>query len=110
MHFLVFRYALSNIFSDKCIVFQATSISEAINIVSGNNIDYICSDYNLPDGTGIDFLIQLHNNGKHIPFVIISANVNFSIELEAKVYGALKVIEKTSWNFVESLKNCFHIW
>ena len=96
---------LSRILEKRYIVYQSNTISEAINILSTKNIDYICSDYHLSDGTGIQILEYLKNNNETVPTIIMSANITNNIE-----FGAVDVIEKTAWDFLDLIKTNFPIY
>ena len=104
---ITYRTLLSGILEKTYIVYQANTISEAINILSMKNIDYICSDYYLPDGIGIQILEYLRNGNKTIPTIIMSANITNNIEQEARQFGAVDVIAKTAWNFLDLIKTNF---
>ena len=89
------------------IVYQANTIAEAIQVLSMKNIDYICSDYHLPDGIGIQILEYLRNSNKVIPTIIMSANMTNKMECKARQFGAVDVIEKTAWDFLDLIKANF---
>ena len=106
---ITYRNTLSEILGKTYIVYQADTISEAVNILSMENIDYICSDYHLPDGKGTQILEHLRNNNSTIPTIIMSANITNNIEWEVRKFGAVDVIKKTSWDFLDLLKTNFPI-
>lgn len=54
-------------------VTQASTLAKAKQLVDTENFDLILLDVGLPDGSGLDLLNQLNNNGHHIPVVIFSA-------------------------------------
>lgn len=101
---------LSRILEKRYIVYQSNTISEAINILSTKNIDYICSDYHLSDGTEIQILEYLKNNNETVPTIIMSANITNNIEWKARKFGAVDVIEKTAWDFLDLIKTNFPIY
>ena len=77
-------------------VLQASSIEEAIDILSGNKIEIITCDIMMPDMDGIAFLKQLKSNNKfaHIPVIVITAAGVQSTIQEAIEQGACCVVEK----------------
>lgn len=53
-------------------VIEAETIKEAIAALNEHKIDFIISDWNLPDGTGLDFLKKLRGTKKFskVPFLM----------------------------------------
>lgn len=107
---MTYRTVLSGILEKTYIVYQANTIAGAIQVLSMKNIDYICSDYHLPDGIGIQILEYLRNSNKVIPTIIMIANMTNKMECEARQFGAVDVIEKTAWDFLDLIKANFPIF
>ncbi|XOV93499.1 MAG: response regulator [Bacteroidota bacterium] len=79
----------------------STSLSEAMKILEGKDIDLIISDIMLNDGLGLSLL-----NGNEIPKIFITASTNIDLVLEAMNKGAsdylIKDIENT---YLKVLRN-----
>lgn len=68
--------------------YQAYSLEDAKRILSQNKVDYILSDWNLPDGQGISLLKAIRKSPKfeNIPFLMITGNNDVdSMVLSSKV-------------------------
>ena len=73
----------------------ATGVLEAMAIIGEIEMDSICSDLEMKDGTGLDILYSLRKNHIEIPFILMSGKDDcFEIKI-AKCYGAV-FISKTS--------------
>lgn len=61
-------------FNGEC--YQAYSIEDSKKYLAKYKIDYILSDWNLPDGEGISLLKAIRKSERfcHIPFLMITAN------------------------------------
>jgi two-component system chemotaxis response regulator CheY len=71
--------------------FQAYSIKDAKLVLQKQKIDYILSDWNLPDGQGISLLKALRKSPKfkNTPFLMITANNDVeSMVLSSKTGGS----------------------
>lgn len=66
----------------------ATGVREAIDILKQNEIDLICSDLYMRDGTGVDLLQTVKKYNRNISFILLSgSDYNFDIKM-AEHYGA----------------------
>ncbi len=84
-------------------VYTATGVSEAMSLVEKLDMDLICSDLEMKDGTGLDILTSLRKKHLDIPFILMSGkNSGFEIEM-AKYYGAI-FIPKASYDFLIEIK------
>ncbi len=66
-------------------IFNAFSINEAISIIDNYIIDLLILDLNLPDGDGLDFILDIRDKNKNFPIVILSAR-----NLESDIILGLK--------------------
>lgn len=101
------RNLLGRLLEKEYIVLLAANISEAIQKIAMKKVNYICSDYHLSDGIGLEILSYLKNEGKKIPTIIMSSNISHTLEMEAKLDGAIGVIEKADNEFLEYIKKEF---
>lgn len=84
-------------------VHTAAGVAEAISILEKKDMDLICSDLEMNDGTGLDILTSLRESHIEIPFILMSGKDNcFEIEM-AKYYGAI-FISKASSDFLTQIK------
>lgn len=68
--------------------YTATGVREAIDILKQNEIDLICSDLYMRDGTGVDLLQAVKKYDRNISFILLSgSDYNFDIKM-AEHYGA----------------------
>ena len=75
-------------------IHQAYTIEEAKNELKTQHIDYILSDWNLPDGKGVHLLKAVRKSEKYqdTPFLMISANDDVESMLESSSFkGRTKV-------------------
>lgn len=68
--------------------YTATGVRKAIDILKQNEIDLICSDLYMRDGTGVDLLQAVKKYDRNISFILLSgSDYNFDIKM-AEYYGA----------------------
>jgi DNA-binding NtrC family response regulator len=72
----------------------ATNGDEAIDILRENKVDAILSDINMPKKTGLQFLMQLRQEGFETPFIVLSGYSDKKNTVEALRLGAVDFIEK----------------
>lgn len=84
-----FTRLLAQLLERKYGLYIANGVQEARSLLPKISLDAICSDYNMPDGTGLDLLKELRENGNSTPFLLMSADDEYSLEAEAKKYNAL---------------------
>lgn len=77
----------------KGVIHEAPCVKDALIACNKNPIDFIVSDWNLPDGTGMDFLTKIRASKKYAntPFVMCTTmdeveNICSAIELGANEY------------------------
>jgi two-component system, chemotaxis family, chemotaxis protein CheY len=89
-------------------IFEASDLAEAKKFLGTGTIQYILSDWNLPDGEGIELLklIRKHPKLKHIVFVMVTDNGHVKSLLKAIEAGANEFIIKP-WS-PEEFSEKFH--
>lgn len=88
-------------------IHKATGISEALTVLKEGVVDFICSDLNMKDGSGLDLLQFLKSNYTDIPFILLSGQED-CIEIKlAKHYGAT-FIPKGSADILAKIKYSFN--
>lgn len=100
----LFLEILSLALSDDFEIHKASGISEALTLLKEDVVDFICSDLNMPDGSGLDLLHFLRSNHMNIPFILLSGQEN-CIEVKlAQRYGAT-FISKGSSSILAEMKD-----
>jgi len=75
-------------------ILTARSIAEARLLLEEYAIDFFVLDVNLPDGSGIDFLMDITAKNPSASVVIMTAQPLPEIRDQAEAYGALRFMEK----------------
>ncbi|MGY2044290.1 response regulator [Pseudomonas pergaminensis] len=96
----LFREAIHNVISDG---FPGSDVMETADLDSvlaltqeHDDLDLILLDLNMPGMHGLNGLINLRNESPTIPVVIVSAEQDKQIVLQAITYGAVGFITKSS--------------
>src|SRR5476651_205586 len=96
----LFREAIHNVISDG---FPGSEVMETADLESAlaltlrhDDLDLILLDLNMPGMYGLNGLINLRNEAPTIPVVIVSAEQDKQIVLQAITYGAVGFITKSS--------------
>ena len=77
-----------------CTVLEANCGNEAIKIVMSNQIDAVVSDVRMPNGTGVDLLVEIRKINLKIPVVfLITGYADISKE-DAISKGASDLLDK----------------
>ena len=72
----------------------AVNGSEALTVISQHDSDCIISDYVMPDMNGLELLERLREQGKEVPFLMITGYPTIEIAVEAMKQGAYDYITK----------------
>lgn len=71
-------------------VYLASTIAEARALLARHEVHVVLSDQNLPDGNGVDFLVELHGTGNEAIPILMTGYADLNIALDAinrgKVY------------------------
>ncbi|WP_248799233.1 response regulator transcription factor [Pseudomonas sp. MWU13-2105] len=96
----LFREAIANVISDG---FPGSEVMETADLESAlaltrchDELDLILLDLNMPGMHGLNGLINLRNEAPTIPVVIVSAEQDKQVVLQAIMYGAVGFITKSS--------------
>jgi FixJ family two-component response regulator len=76
--------------------YVARSYSSAVSFMKDDttDIDFVLSDYQMPEMTGLELLASLHDRPKPIPVVIMTAYTGGGISEKATRLGAAGFIQK----------------
>lgn len=96
----LFREAITNVIESEfpgCEVQETDCLEGAMEITALNDsFDIILLDLDMPGMNGLNGLISLRNASPTIPVVIVSAEKNKQVVLQAITYGAVGFIAKSS--------------
>lgn len=96
---------------EKAVVHEAANLAEASALVKSNNFDMIICDWNLPDGTGFDFLKSFRKVPRFskTPFIMCTTRDDVSNLLDAMGAGASDYIIKP-WTLDEVENKIASTW
>ena len=78
-----------------------TTVAEARKVIEQEELLLICSDLDLPDGSGMDLLKEVRNGNRTIPFLLVSNHEIEDYETEAKQKGVTLCMEKMKVSMVK---------
>jgi DNA-binding NarL/FixJ family response regulator len=96
----LFREAISSVIASGFVgseIIETDDLDKALDITRENDdLDLILLDLNMPGMHGLNGLITLRNEAPTIPVVIVSAEEDKQVVLQAITYGAVGFITKSS--------------
>ncbi|WP_299178983.1 response regulator transcription factor [uncultured Neptuniibacter sp.] len=96
----LFREAIINVIENSftgCQTLETEDLESALDIAQNeDDLDLILLDLNMPGMNGLNGLITLRNDLPTVPVVIVSAEEDKQIVLQAITYGAVGFITKSS--------------
>ena len=98
-----FRGLLSKLLSTEFEVLESSGVKDARKKLEATSVDFICSDYNMRDGTGLDLLHYCKEMNTSTPFVLMSAYDLDQLSRKAELFG-ISFCEKTDGEFLGKLK------
>lgn len=99
-----FLQLLCSILEKQFEVYTATGVKVAMQVLNTSVIDAVCSDFNMRDGTGLDFLKQLRRDHPEIPVLLMSGADDPPLACNAQSYGAI-FVNKTDSTLLEKIRN-----
>ncbi len=72
----------------------ASSVAEAMRIVSQETLDLAIADYRLTDGSGLDLLDQLRERGSDVPVIIMTSYTSVEHAVASMRRGAIDYLTK----------------
>lgn len=108
------RATMKNHFIDIGIenqIIEAETVNDAIAKLKENDIGFLISDWNLPDGTGFEFLKKLKATKKYAktPFLMCTTMDDVEDMINAIAEGANEYLVKP-WKRVELLEKLNSCW
>jgi DNA-binding NtrC family response regulator len=73
---------------------EAACLSEARHAVLSQRFDAVLLDLNLPDGNGLDWIIELRENYQDVPIIVITGHGDVPVAVEAMRRGADNFLTK----------------
>ncbi|MFA5365043.1 MAG: PAS domain S-box protein [Candidatus Bathyarchaeia archaeon] len=67
---------------------NASSVNEALQLMSEQAFDVVISDYQIPERDGLDFLNELRSTGEKVPFILFTGKGREDIAINALNLGA----------------------
>ena len=98
-----FRSLLSKLLSTEFEVLESSGVKDARKKLEATSVDFICSDYNMRDGMGLDLLHYCKEMNTSTPFVLMSAYDLDQLSRKAELFG-ISFCEKTDGEFLGKLK------
>ena len=84
-------------------VYEASGVKEALQVLENAEIDAICSDFNMKDGTGLDLLREFRQKDLTTPFLLMSGDDDVTLENKTKHYSGVFCC-KTDYDFIAKVK------
>ena len=84
-------------------VLESSGVKDARKKLEATSVDFICSDYNMRDGMGLDLLHYCKEMNTSTPFVLMSAYDLDQLSRKAELFG-ISFCEKTDGTFFGKLK------
>lgn len=78
---------LSDLLSKQFQIYEASGVNKALRCLDENTVDLICSDYNMPDGTGLELLEHLYRRDQKFPFILMSGTEESFVVNSVRFYG-----------------------
>lgn len=96
----LFREAIINVIQGgfpDCTTYETENLDKALELAQQQeDLDLILLDLNMPGMNGLNGLITLRNDSPTVPVVIVSAEEDKTVVLQAITYGAVGFITKSS--------------
>ena len=79
-------------------IYQATSAAEAIAALSKYEIDVVLLDLSLPDSSGFNSYIQVHEHAEDIPIIVLTGLADTEMALDTMSKGAQDYLVKGEYD------------
>lgn len=92
--------------ADLCTeIIEAASAADALTLLASSSADWILSDWNMPEMTGLELLEEIKKRGIQVKFGFVTSESTPIMRAKARDAGALVLISKpfTSEAFAEQL-------
>ena len=93
----LFRELVADLIKEQGIsVLEADGVISAKQFLETQNVDVICSDMNMGDGTGLELYKEVHLKYPQIGFILLTHDVKFSVQKQADLYNIPLISKSTS--------------
>lgn len=89
---------LEDIYGDDCVVVEAESLNEAIEVSHKEKCDIVFLDLGLPDSSGLDTIKSIVLRYTDIPVVVLTGNEDVELARNSLRIGAADFLEKDHLN------------
>ena len=92
-------------------ILEAEKVQEAKEILKKEEVSFIISDWNLPDGTGFEFLKEVRAESKYdnTPFLMVTTENGIKEVIDAIKEGASNYLIKP-WEEVSFIEKLLYAW
>ncbi len=92
-------------------IIEAEDGKQGLDIISNEKPDLILTDLLMPVMNGIELLTELKELGSNIPVVVVSSNIQESVQLECQELGAIDFLSKppNSQKLIDIVKRVFNL-
>ena len=94
---------LVSILKEHFEVYEASGVKEALQVLENPEIEAVCSDFNMKDGTGLDLLEEIRQKGITVPFLLMSGDDDCLFKKQTKFYGGVFCC-KTDYDLIGKIK------
>ena len=85
-------------------VLVAASGNDALDILAKNKVDFVLTDVQMPDGTGVDFLVAARNMHPALPVILMVTGFSQLSRESALERGAVDLLDKpVDWKLVSKI-------
>ncbi len=84
-------------------VYEASGVKEALQVLENPEIEAVCSDFNMKDGTGLDLLEEIRQKGITVPFLLMSGDDDCLLEQKTKLCRGV-FCSKADYDLIEKIK------
>ena len=104
-----FNKTLLSLVDDNLHITSAYSVHEAFEVLKESIVDYIISDYQMPEIDGLKFLASLREKDINIPFILLTGFEDMGLKEKALSYGAMGYFVKhSSVTLYQKIVQCIH--
>ena len=103
-----FLNTLSSVLKKDFLISTATGVAKAKQVLMSEDVDAVCSDFNMRDGTGLELLEWLREQGNIIPFLMLSSTEDAFLINMVKRYNAT-FCGKTDYDLIETIKTLINL-
>lgn len=82
-----FLRLLSSILRKTAQTYEAAGVQDALKLIETVSFDAICSDFSIRDGTGLELLQMLRQQGVKAPFLLMSGHDDRNLAYEVQSRG-----------------------